>query len=84
MQLISFYSKYKCSYDSPKGFESGGTGWKSHVVFNRRSYYGNIRIKNANGVITYYPDGIVKSAKGMYDVVSTDNLIEATINDDIF
>jgi len=79
--LISFYSKYRCSYDSPIGFESGGTGWKSHVVFNRRSYYGNVRIKNANGIITYYPDGIIKSAKGMYDVVSADNLIEATIND---
>jgi hypothetical protein len=77
----TFFSKYGMSWEHPIGFESGGTGWKTSCVYNRQAYYGNVRIKDKNGNVTYYPDGIVKSAKGMYDTVSIDNLIEATIND---
>ena len=79
--LISFYSKYKISWNKPIGFDTGGTGFRTSCVFNRMSYYGNVRIKNEDGSITYYPDGIIKSVKGYYDAVSVDNLIEATVND---
>lgn len=77
---ISFFSKYGIKWDNPIGWGQG-SGWKTACVFNRRAYYGNVRIKNKDGTLTYFPDGIVKSPVGMYDSVSIDNLIEATIND---
>ena len=78
---ISFFHKYGIRHDVPIGFGNLGSGWKTSCVFNRRAYYGNVRLQNMDNILTYYPDGIVKSAVGMYDTVSVDNLIEATIND---
>ena len=78
---ISFFHKYGIRHDIPIGFGNLGSGWKTSCVFNRRAYYGNVRLQNMDNILTYYPDGIVKSAVGMYDTVSVDNLIEATIND---
>lgn len=78
---ISFFHKYGIRHDIPIGFGNLGSGWKTSCVFNRRAYYGNVRLENTDNLLTYYPDGIVKSAVGMYDTVSVDNLIEATIND---
>lgn len=77
---ISFYSKYGIQWDTPRGWASGA-GWKTSCVFNRKAYYGNIRMMNHDGTLTYYPDGVVKTPVGLYDTVSVDNLIEATIND---
>tara|TARA_Y100001973_G_C5202464_1_gene338870 strand:- start:230 stop:4045 length:3816 start_codon:yes stop_codon:yes gene_type:complete len=77
----SFYHKYQLAWDEPVGFESDGTGWKTACVFNRRAYYGNVRIKGKDNQLRYYPDGILKSALGMYASVGVSNLIEATIND---
>ena len=78
---ITFFHKYGIRHDVPIGFGTLGSGWKTSCVFNRRAYYGNVRLENTDNLLTYYPDGIVKSAVGMYDTVSVDNLIEATIND---
>ncbi len=77
----SFYSIYGIRYDIPIGFKDGGTGWKTHAIFNRRAYYGNVNIADEDGKVKNFPDGIVKSVLGKYDIVSSDNLIEATIND---
>jgi len=79
--ITTFYSKYGISWDKGIGFDVGGTGWRSACVFNRRAYYGNVRIKGHDGTVEYFPDGIIKSVKGLYDTVSIDNLIEATVND---
>tara|TARA_R100001460_G_scaffold23732_5_gene47755 strand:+ start:78 stop:3833 length:3756 start_codon:yes stop_codon:yes gene_type:complete len=77
----SFFNKYQLAWDEPIGFESDGTGWKTACVFNRRAYYGNVRIKGKDDQIKYYPDGILKSALGNYATVGESNLIEATVND---
>ncbi len=77
----TFYTKYGVSWDKPIGFDSGGTGFKTACVFERRAYYGNIAIKGDDGLIHKYPDGIVKSLAGKYDTFCIDNLIEATVND---
>ena len=77
----TFYSKYGLSWDKPIGFESGGTGFKTGCVFERRAYYGNVSIKGGDGLIHKFPDGIIKSLAGTYDTFSIDNLIEATVND---
>ena len=77
----SFFDKYQLAWDEPIGFESDGTGWKTACIFNRRAYYGNVRIKGKDNQLKYYPDGILKSATGMYSTVGESNLIEATIND---
>lgn len=77
----SFYNRYQLAWDEPIGFESDGTGWKTACVFNRRAYYGNVRIKGKDDQLNYYPDGILKSALGMYATVGESNLIEATVND---
>jgi len=79
--IISFYDKYKLNWKNPVGFGEGGTGFRTACIFNRRAYYGNVRIKGVDDVVSYFPDGILKSSKGAYDVVSVDNLIEATVND---
>lgn len=78
---ISFNDIYGISWNKPIGFDVGGTGFRTACIYNRRAYYGNIRIKGEDETITYYPDGVVKSVKGYYDAVSVDNLVEATIND---
>ena len=63
------------------GFDIERTGWKTATVYNRRAYYGNVRIKDEAGNIKYFPDGIIKTPKNMFDVVSISNLVEAVIND---
>jgi len=77
----SFYNKYQLAWDEPIGFDVDGTGWKTACVFNRRAYYGNVRIKGKDNQLHYYPDGILKSPLGMYASVGESNLIEATVND---
>ena len=79
--IVSFYDKYKISWNKPIGFTQGASGFRTACVYNRRAYYGNVRIKGEDNTLQYYPDGILKSVKGHYDAVSIDNLIEATIND---
>lgn len=79
--FLSFYNKYEISWDKAIGFESPGTGFKTGCVFNRRAYYGNVRIKGQDGQLKRFPDGILRSSKGMYDTFSIDSLVEATVND---
>jgi len=77
----SFYQRYGLDYKDPIGFDVGGSGWKTACIFNRRAYYGNISIRGKEGSLVYKPDGILKSAIGMYNTVGISNLVEATIND---
>ena len=77
----SFYQRYGLDYKDPIGFDTGGAGWKSACIFNRRAYYGNVHIRGKEDSLVYKPDGILKSAVGMYGTVGISNLVEATIND---
>jgi len=77
----SFFNKYELDWDAPIGFTKVGTGWKTACVFNRRAYFGNVRIEGKDGLLHNYPDGILKSSLGNWSTVGESNLIEATIND---
>lgn len=79
--IESFRDRYGISYENTIGFTEGGTGWQTACVFNRKAYYGNVRIIGTDDEVVYKPDGILKSSKGMYGTVGIDNLIEATVND---
>ena len=80
-QIFSYKNKYGLNHEDVVGFNQGGTGWKTACIFNRRAYYGNIRIEGKEGIIEYKPDAILKSQAGMYGAVGISNMIEATIND---
>ena len=79
--IESFTSRYELHYGDDIGFNAVKTGWKTACMFNRRAYYGNVSIIGKDGTVNYFPDGILKSAKGMYSTVGVSNLIEASIND---
>ena len=79
--IESFYNRYGLDYRDNIGFDAGGTGWKTACIFNRKAYYGNFRIVGKDGALTYKPDGILKSATGMYGTVGISNFLEATVND---
>lgn len=79
--IESFRNRYGLDYQDNIGFDQGGTGWKTACVFNRKAFYGNIRIVGKDGKIEYKPDAILKSAPSMYGTVGISTMIEATIND---
>ena len=79
--IQSFQNKYGLDYQDSIGFDQGGTGWKTACIFNRRAYYGNVRVVDKDGQIRYKPDAILKSAPSMYGTVGISTMIEATIND---
>ena len=63
------------------GFDSNGTGYKTAVVTNRRSYIANVKIKDKSGNVQALPDTMLKSPVNKFDMITLDNRIDVTIQD---
>ena len=63
------------------GFKGASVGFKTAVVTNRMAYVGNVRIRNADGDIRSYPDGILKSFVNKFDSFEEGRRLEALAQD---
>lgn len=63
------------------GFDADGTGFRTACVANRRTWVGNVKVKDRDGIIQTLPDAVIKSPVNQFDVLPYDNIIEPVVND---
>lgn len=69
----------KAGYDEDDKLKKVQYG--SSVVFNRRSYVGNVKVTDKSGKTTIYSDRVYKSEPNMFDVFTRNGYIDVAVND---